>query len=133
MFDNEDSGGVSLEPPQPLPAETSKQTAPNPPTKSASVTAPPPTNSERRFVLVEGVESTYNMGTKKPSTDRTVSSAALPASGLSRGDLAAARDHFTPVLALAKYPYKFCNKSHSQDIASAFFDAGKFWNRTWDL
>ncbi|KAH5278855.1 hypothetical protein HBI71_024050 [Parastagonospora nodorum] len=132
MFDDEDSGGVSLDPPQPLPAEISKQTVANLPTKSAPVTAQP-TNTERRFILVEGVESSYNMGTKKLSADRPGGSAALPATGLSRGELAAARDHFTPVLALAKYPYKFCNKSHSQDIASAFFDAGKFWNRPWDL
>jgi hypothetical protein len=132
MFDDEDSGGVSLDPPQPLPAEISKHTVANPPTKSAPVTAQS-TNTGRRSILIEGVESSYNMGTKKPSADRLVGSAALTTAGLSRGDLAAARDHFTPVLALAKYPYKFCNKSHSQDIASAFFDAGKFWNRTWDL
>ncbi|KAH7411613.1 hypothetical protein DE146DRAFT_602960 [Phaeosphaeria sp. MPI-PUGE-AT-0046c] len=90
-------------------------------------------NTERRFVLVEGAVSSYNIGNKRSSTAPPVPSSPLPTIDLSRGDLAPARHHFTPILALAKYPYKFCNPSHSQDIASAFFDAGKFWKREWDL
>jgi hypothetical protein len=64
-----------------------------------------------------------------PRTD----AAWLPVSDLQRGDLASPRHHFTPIQALAKYPYKYCNKIHMQDIASAFFDQGKFWQREWDL
>jgi hypothetical protein len=134
MEDHDDSGGVSLVEPQLLNDTPSKQPAIKPPIKPTPVTAEVPANDENRFVLVEGVESSYNMGVTTPLTTMPASlAAALPATDLNRGDLAAAQHHFTPILALAKYPYKFCNKSQSQDIASAFFDQGKFWNREWDL
>jgi hypothetical protein len=132
-MDDEESGGVLLQASQRLPAATSKQSAANRSANPVPATAPASTNTECRFVLVEGVESSYNMGTKSPSTDRPYSSAALPSIDLTRGHLTAPQHHFTPIVAIAKYPYKFCNKSHSQEIASAFFDAGKFWNREWDL
>lgn len=125
-------GGVSLEEPQlHLPSE-SKQTSDE---ASATVTTPTGSspNTERRFVLVEGAVSSYNMGSKRPANALPAPYAPLPSIDLHRGDLAAARHHFTPIVALSKYPYKFCDESHFQDIASAFFDAGKFWNRQWDL
>ncbi|ENI06892.1 hypothetical protein COCC4DRAFT_49509 [Bipolaris maydis ATCC 48331] len=56
-----------------------------------------------------------------------------PTTNLRRGELASAHDHFTPIQALAKYPYTYCDKSHMQPIASAIFDQGKFWNRVWDI
>lgn len=130
--DESDSGGVALEEPQPPPASDSKQTAVKTPKTAPACTESSP-NNERRFVLVEGAVSTYNMGTKQTSTALPAPSAPLSSVDLVRGDLAAARHHFTPIVALSKYPYKFCDKSHFQDIASAFFDAGKFWNRHWDL
>ncbi|GKZ18829.1 hypothetical protein AbraIFM66951_009533 [Aspergillus brasiliensis] len=40
---------------------------------------------------------------------------------------------FSPLLAIAKYPYKHIKGSLSQDVSSRFFDAGKFWNRSWDI
>jgi hypothetical protein len=135
MLVDEESGGVSLEEEEPQAAASSKQLAAEEPTKPAHATAPTQLNAqpntERRFVLVEDVESSYNLGTTPLPMDRPRSSATLPATDLNRGDLA--EHHFTPILALSKYPYKFCNKSHLQDIASAFFDAGKFWDREWDL
>jgi hypothetical protein len=134
MEDKDDSGGVPLVEPQLLNDTPSKQPAVKPFIKATPVTAEVHANDERRFVLVEGVESSYNLGAMPPLTTRPAGLAAtLPATDLNRGDLAAAQHHFAPILALAKYPYKFCNKSHSQDIASAFFDQGKFWNREWDL
>ncbi|BCR93597.1 uncharacterized protein AKAW2_10643S [Aspergillus luchuensis] len=40
---------------------------------------------------------------------------------------------FSPLLAIAKYPYRHLKGSLSQDVSSRFFDAGKFWNRSWDI
>ena len=40
---------------------------------------------------------------------------------------------FCPILPIAKYPYKYVPKAHSQAVASAFFDNGQFWQRDWDL
>lgn len=57
----------------------------------------------------------------------------LPVTDLQRGDLASPRYHFTPIQALAKYPYKFCGRDLLQQVASAFFDQGKFWKREWEL
>lgn len=129
--DDSDSGGVPLEDPQP-PSGFSKQTS-----TKAPETAPAPNdsqpNNERRFVLLEGAVSSYNMGNKRTSTALPNPSPPLPSIDLNRGDLAATRHHFTPIVALSKYPYKFCDRTHLQDIASAFFDAGKFWMREWDL
>ncbi|KAL9094062.1 MAG: hypothetical protein Q9165_003732 [Trypethelium subeluteriae] len=50
-----------------------------------------------------------------------------------RGQLSTPGEWFCPVLAISKFPYTFVNEGASQPIASAFFDAGKFWMREWDL
>jgi hypothetical protein len=127
------SGGVSLEEPQSPPTASSKQLATASPTKTAPIPAQAMSNPDRRFVLVKDAVSSYNAGPMQTTTGLPKVSSMLPAIDLNRGDLAAAHHHFTPIQALAKYPYKFCNKINSQDIASAFFDNGKFWKREWDL
>ena len=99
----------------------------------------PVENTERRFVWIKDAYSSFNpnLDPMRPSTAQApaprTDAAGLPVSDLQRGDLASPRHHFTPIQALAKYPYKYCNKIHMQDIASAFFDQGKFWHREWDL
>lgn len=43
---------------------------------------------------------------------------------------------FCPILALAKFPYRYLIRSawsSQQLIASKFFDEGKFWQREWNL
>lgn len=40
---------------------------------------------------------------------------------------------FCPALAVSRFPYKFMQDDLSQDVASEFFDGGKFWKRPWDL
>lgn len=127
------SGGVLLEP-TPSYVSASKQTASN--EADASIKTPSAVNTDRRFVWIKGVESSFspNLDSMRPTTAPPPSGdTKLPAIYLQRGDLASARNHYTPIQALAKYPYKYCNKSHMQAIASAFFDQGKFWEREWDL
>jgi len=63
----------------------------------------------------------------------TAAQLALTDTDLKPGGLISFGHKFTSIQALSKYPYKFCNKADMQDIASAFFDAGKFWDREWDL
>jgi hypothetical protein len=127
--DDDESGGVSLEqPPPPHSTAPSNQAANDLPTKAE------PANADRRFVLVKGAVSSYNTGTMRSTFSAPPKATSqLPATDLNQGDLAAARHHFVPIQALAKYPYKYCDTAHSQDIASAFFDDGKFWKREWDL
>lgn len=72
-------------------------------------------------------ESSHRTAANLPAAD------PLLATNLRSGDLTHPNHRYTSIQALAKYPYKFCDKNHMQDIASAFFDAGKFWNRQWDL
>ncbi|KAF2232955.1 hypothetical protein EV356DRAFT_487814 [Viridothelium virens] len=50
-----------------------------------------------------------------------------------RGQLTAPEECFCPILAISKFPYRFVNEEASQPIASAFFDAEKFWMRDWDV
>jgi hypothetical protein len=134
---NDSVGGVSLENTPPN-APVSKQTSTS--NIGSSIKTPPAVeNTERRFVWLKDANSSFNpdldsmrLSTAPNLTPRT-DAAGLPVSDLQRGDLASPRHHFTPIQALAKYPYKYCNKSHMQDIASAFFDQGKFWQREWDL
>ncbi|PYH92624.1 hypothetical protein BO71DRAFT_357002, partial [Aspergillus ellipticus CBS 707.79] len=40
---------------------------------------------------------------------------------------------FTPLLALAKYPYRRITGDLSERVADRFFNAGKFWERPWDM
>jgi len=52
------------------------------------------------------------------------------------GEVAPTDIRFCPILALSKFPYKFLGRSNQnsqQAIATAFFDQGKFWGRTWNL
>jgi hypothetical protein len=132
VVDNDDvSGGVSLLEPQAAAEDSSKQSEVALPTRPAP--APAAEITDRRFVLVKGAGSSYNTGTMRSSAAPPKQTSKLSATNLQRGDLAAPHHHFTPIQALAKYPYRFCDKSLSQDIASAFFDGGKFWDREWDL
>ncbi|KAI4706462.1 hypothetical protein J4E89_008880 [Alternaria sp. Ai002NY15] len=135
-YDNS-TGGVLLENAPPN-APASKQDSTS--KIDTSIKAPPAVeNTERRYVWVKDADSSFNpnldsmrlstASAPAPGTD----AAGLPATDLQRGDLASPRHHFTPIQALSKYPYKYCDKSHMQDIASAFFDQGKFWQREWDL
>ncbi|KAF9889100.1 hypothetical protein FE257_008077 [Aspergillus nanangensis] len=40
---------------------------------------------------------------------------------------------FCPLIAVSRYPYKFIRGELTQKVASQFFDAGKFWDRCWDI
>ncbi|KAL1796080.1 hypothetical protein ACET3X_006304 [Alternaria dauci] len=124
------SSGVSLEniPPG---SSASKQTSSN--ETATAIKTPLAENIERRYVWIKDAYSSFNPNLDSMRLSTAPSPAPLPVTDLQRGDLASPRHHFTPIQALARYPYKYCNKSHMQDIASAFFDQGKFWQREWDL
>lgn len=131
VSDSDGDGGVALEsfetPDKQLPA-AAVQPDLSPATDEASI--------ERRFVLLRDVESSYNpKASPRPVTSPSLpqQTSPLPCNDLSRGDLGSATKGYSPIIALSRYPYKWCSKDHSQDIASAFFDQGKFWAREWDL
>ncbi|KAH6642476.1 hypothetical protein C7974DRAFT_409031 [Boeremia exigua] len=128
VSDSEDSGGVALDPDVP-----SKHHVAVPPQPDPKPAVDPST--DRRYVWLKDAESSYNPASvsKSATTAPPTLAAPLPATALKRGDLGSATQHYSPIVALSKYPYKWCNKLHSQDIASAFFDQGKFWAREWDL
>ena len=140
-------GGVALFPdatesteiaPSPSADEVSKRTS-SPDANMVTKEVPEPArptnvqteNTERRFVLVQGVGSSYNLGSSLQLSP--LPARPLPPAQLKTGELAATHEKFTPIVGLSKYPYKFCNKDCMQTIASAFFDQGKFWAREWDL
>ncbi|KAF1970212.1 hypothetical protein BU23DRAFT_474851 [Bimuria novae-zelandiae CBS 107.79] len=92
----------------------------------------PKENPERRFVWRKGAESSYNLGSKPQLS--ALPTHPLPPAVMQLSEQAAPHEkYFTPIMALAKYPYKYCDQSSKQAIASAFFDEGKFWAREWDL
>ena len=50
------------------------------------------------------------------------------------GTLVQAGESFIPLMTLSKFPYKHIkNREVGQQIASNFFDAGKFWQIHWDM
>lgn len=93
----------------------------------------PRANSERRYIWVKGAESTYNPELIKSPIGPTRPVVKSEPVHLQRGDLASPHHHFTPIKALARYPYKFCDRTCMQQITSVYFDQGKFWEREWDL
>lgn len=58
---------------------------------------------------------------------------SCPSLGLRRGQLAPSELAFCSILALAKFPYKHVDKQTSESVADRFFNAGKFWTKTWDM
>lgn len=136
-------GGVSLDQSSSDPFATTSQTqaplnqVPEPATHNGPACATNGSahvheNTERRFVWVQGKESSYNLGSNPLLS--ALPTLPLPPSNLQRAQLAP--DHikyFAPIVALSKYPYKWCSRQLMQDIASGFFDQGKFWEREWDL
>ena len=137
---SDSSGGILLEP-NVLDMPVYEQHAPEEKTAVQKTASPatatlPVENSDRRSLWVKDTPSSFNpsFDSLRISSPSPVSDAPEPpVTDLQRGDLSAPHHHFTPIQALAKYPYVYCNKSHMQDIASAFFDQGKFWERVWDL
>lgn len=123
--DSDASGGVPLDPvdlpSQPLMTEPDKFNPEQPTTPTADRP-----NTWRK-------DSQSANAPRLPSNPNPPARAPLPATNLNRGDLGSSTQYYAPVLALSRYPYKWCDKRHSQDIASAFFDQGKFWAREWDL
>jgi len=99
------------------------------------VTTPPPAarlSPTTRHTAPPSPPSAIDQAPLSP-VQSSSSSDSLPPPDQRVGDLAPKDAQFTPILALAKYPYKFVSKNYSQAIASAFFDGGKFWARDWDL
>jgi hypothetical protein len=160
VVENRDAGNVSLEglsmgdqppstaskpspskPPAPIKAAPVAMKPVPVPAVSAAPAISPQANAESRFVWCKDAVSTYNpnpgampkSAAGAPPSSATSTPALSSNTGLQRGDLAAADSHFTSIHALSKYPYRFCSKSDSQPIATAFFDEGKFWAREWDL
>lgn len=131
---DERAGGISLVPSQESPiAESKGQAASTLPPSIARDLEPTEQSSERRLVWFKSAQSSYNPKDLPVRAALESESIKLPEINLERGSLASPNHHFSPIRALEKYPYKFCDPSHKQDIASAFFDEGKFWRRKWDL
>ncbi|KAF2758049.1 hypothetical protein EJ05DRAFT_531830 [Pseudovirgaria hyperparasitica] len=67
------------------------------------------------------------------STKSASSCTRVPDCSLARGELAPLNQTFCPILLFSKFPYWFISREFSERVADAFFNGGKFWERTWDL
>ncbi|KAH9882773.1 hypothetical protein J1614_000139 [Plenodomus biglobosus] len=124
---------LSLAPLLPVPSKPVIADHTDRPIKPAVKSITSDENTDRRFVWIKDAESAYHPKTASMPPASLAQRIKLPVTDLQRGDLTSPRYHFTPIQALAKYPYKFCNRDLSQEVASAFFDQGKFWKREWEL
>ncbi|KAF1951969.1 hypothetical protein CC80DRAFT_495619 [Byssothecium circinans] len=139
VSDDDTPGGISLAP-------SSKQITPVPTPETVVEKGPASApgsgkhtdkgsfgqNTENRAVWQPGATSSYNVGSMPKHSVVPIRSVKLPPTNLKQTELAT-EPSFAPIVALSKYPYKFCDQAYIQDIASAFFDVGKFWAREWDL
>lgn len=41
--------------------------------------------------------------------------------------------YFCPIVTISRFPYKYIHGPEKNPIAAGLFDAGKFWNRIWDM
>ena len=57
----------------------------------------------------------------------------MPNPEMRLGELASREYEFCPVQAVAKYPYRYLNKADSEVVSNAFFAAGQFRARGWNL
>lgn len=48
-------------------------------------------------------------------------------------DLGVKHDAYVPVVALSRFPYRYIHGPERDVVAKQFFDAGKFWARSWVL
>jgi hypothetical protein len=53
--------------------------------------------------------------------------------GMKLGQVSVVGQAFCPVLSVSKFPYRYISKNDSEIVADKFFNAGKFWLRSWDL
>lgn len=58
---------------------------------------------------------------------------STPETGLQLGELTPPGGKFCPIMAVNKYPYRHVGQDLSEIVASSYFNAGKFWERTWDM
>ncbi|KAH8716877.1 hypothetical protein GQ44DRAFT_624633 [Phaeosphaeriaceae sp. PMI808] len=123
--DLDDSGGVSIGITEPSKHSTVNNLKP------PSIITPIEISTESPYVSVKESASSHNTRTTQLSMTTPNAATPLAATDLQQGE--AVSGCFTPFRAVSKYPYNFCKKSVSKDIASAFFDQGKFWKREWDL
>lgn len=131
--DDDESGGISLEPLSTAAGDPLSTGDAIPPVDKAVPQQDPIADTERRFVWLKDAPSPFNSNAFPSNVGVPAQSCKLPVTDLQRGDLASNHHQFCPIQALAKFPYKFCNKAHMQAISSAFFDHGKFFEREWDL
>jgi hypothetical protein len=113
VSDTED-GGISLDPS----AEPPRTSLESNQLESTSVTAQAfPTaheaNNDRQFGWMQGQQSSYNM--KFDPKLSALPTVKLPPCTHSLGDLVSVSEQFTPIGALAKYPYNFVNRSEYVD------------------
>jgi hypothetical protein len=97
---------------------------------------------EMEMIQIEPEETASNdvVGDDTDSSDEEAENEVPARSGpgaisdnLIRGELSAIGEFFVPVVAFSKFPYKYITKNRKEDVADAFFNAGKFWDCTWDL
>ena len=136
ISDDDESGGVPLDPEHTIAPPATHSDAHGPPEGSpAPRSVEFDENLERRFEYIQGAVSSCNPASSSSSSPKppVALTSKFPPTNWKQGDVAPIGQAFAPILALSKYPYKFCEAKHKQDVASSFFDGGKFWAREWDL
>lgn len=94
---------------------------------SGSVTA-----SGKRKAKKKGKQGPTTIS-KHTAVIRSEASDNTPGPGLQLGELGLNGEKFCPILAVSRYPYRNLGKDLSEVVADSYFNAGKFWERTWDM
>lgn len=81
----------------------------------------------------KGKQGSFTGAAQLTITESSVAGGGTPGHELQRGQLASLEETFCPIQAVSKYPYRYVGKQFSETVAQRFFNAGKFWARTWDV
>ena len=91
------------------------------------------TTSGKRKVEKRGRQSSVIIGEPISSIRPVENIDSTLDPGLRRGELAPLGEKFCPILAVSRYPYRHLGKDLSEIVADCYFNAGKFWERSWDM
>lgn len=84
---------------------------------------------------VKGKDDSRDVNTSAPEKVKpSITEESKPGNEQQKDDaLTDLTDYYVNLIPFSRYPYKYVDQTHSEQVADKFFNANKFWNRRWDM
>ena len=115
---------------RPVPDSPDRPTVPKTdhPKHTGEESEPPVTPSQKAVQVVK------ELPLEGPSSSPEMSPSLLAdKADLETLPISPSNGQFSPLVAVSRYPYRNIKGDLSKQVSSRFFDAGKFWNRSWNM